>query len=88
VRIERDNLYLCTDCTLVACNGSHGADIEPEQLERTETGLANLGAHLVPDFDSETGDGLETFSRVPCDACGTRLCGYRARFASLGEENA
>lgn len=83
MRIERAKLYLCTDCTLVACNGSHGADIESDQLTRTNTGLARLGPHLVPNFDSETGDGLETFSRVPCDACGSHLAGYRARFATL-----
>lgn len=55
-----DNLYLCSDCTMVACNRSRGADIEPEQLQRTETDLRAL-AHVVPNFDSETGEGLETF---------------------------
>jgi hypothetical protein len=85
MRIIQDELYLCSDCTMVACNGSHGLDIEPEQLQRTENGLAKLGKHLVPNFDSETGDGLETFSRTPCDSCGSGLTGYRARFAILGQ---
>jgi len=84
MQVIRDNLYLCSDCTVVACNGSHGADIEPEQLQRTETGLANLG-NVVPDFDSETEDGLLTFSSIPCSVCGSHLAGYRARFAVLGE---
>ena len=85
MKVIQDNLYLCTDCTLVACNGSAGADIQPEQLARTEAGLAGLGPHLVPNFDSESGDGLREFSSSPCAACGSHLAGYRARFAILGE---
>jgi len=86
MKIIRDGLWFCSDCTMVACNGAHGADIEPEQLQRTETGLAKLGANVVSDLDGETGDGLETFSSVPCDSCGSHLAGYRARFAILGDE--
>jgi len=85
VKVIQDGLYLCSDCTMVACNGSYGADITPEQLKATEDGLAKLGRNLVPDFDSETGDGLETWSSVRCASCGTRDAGYRARFAILGE---
>jgi len=85
VQVIEDGLYLCSDCTMVACNGSHGADISPEQLQRTEAGLANLGSNLVPDFDSESSIGLREFSSVPCSACGSHLAGYRARFAVLGD---
>jgi hypothetical protein len=85
MRVIKDGLYLCSDCAMVACNGEHGADIEPEQLQRTEQGLAALGPHLVPDFDSETGEGLREFSASPCSGCGSQLAGYRARFAILGE---
>ena len=84
MRVIQDNLFLCSDCTMVACNGSHGLDIDPEQLKRTETGLAKLGKHLVPNFGSETGDGLESFSTIPCDSCASGLAGYRARFSILG----
>jgi hypothetical protein len=85
MQVTQDNLYLCTDCTMVACNGSAGADIEPAQLQRTQAGLVALGPHLVPNFDSETGDGLREFSSSPCSGCGSELAGYRARFAILGE---
>jgi hypothetical protein len=85
VRVIQDELYLCSDCTTVACNGSQGADIEPEQLKATEDGLAKLGRNLVPDFDSESSIGLREFSGVRCRACGSHFAGYRARFAILGE---
>jgi hypothetical protein len=54
-------------------------------VSSTIKGLEKLGPHLVPDFDSETGEGLMEFSGAPCKACGTHLAGYRARFAILGE---
>jgi hypothetical protein len=85
MRVIQDNLYLCSDCTMVVCNGFSGAVMEPEQLQATESGLARLGPDLVPDFDSETEDGINCFSRMPCKSCGTDLAGYRARFAILGE---
>jgi hypothetical protein len=81
VQIDRDNLWLCSDCTRVACDGILG--IELTNPTATIIGLDKLGPHLVPDFDSETNEGLREFSSVPCDACGTHLAGYRARFATL-----
>jgi hypothetical protein len=83
MRIDQDNLWLCSDCTLVACNGIHGGELSNPPA--TIIGLNKLGTHLVPDFDSETREGLREFSSVPCDACGTHLAGYRARFATLTE---
>jgi hypothetical protein len=83
MRVLQDGLYLCSDCTQVACNGPHG--IELEDAQATMDGLALLGPHLVPDFNSDTGEGLRTFDNWPCEACGTSLAGYRAQFAILGE---
>jgi hypothetical protein len=83
LKVIEDNLWLCSDCTQVACNGPHGVQLENEK--DTLDGLANLGPHLVPDFDSETGDGIEEFSRRICESCNTTLAGYKARFAQLGE---
>ncbi len=85
MKVIEDELYLCSDCTTVACNGSDGADISSEQLRATSAGLAKLGRNLVPDFDSESSIGLREFSGVRCRACGSELGGYRARFAILGE---
>jgi hypothetical protein len=86
MRIVKDNLFLCADCTAVSCNGTGGLDIPEKTLAETVRGLEHLGPHLVPDFNSETGDGLLEFSRRACDSCETVLAGYRARFAILGEE--
>jgi hypothetical protein len=83
VRVIHDDIWLCSDCTQVACNGEHG--IELSDSEATIRGLSLLGPHLVPDCDSETGEGLDEFSRTVCDACKTPLAGYRARFAILGD---
>ncbi len=83
MKIIQDELYLCSDCTQVACNGASGTVLE--NPDATMRGLEALSPHLVPDFDSETGTGLDEFSNVPCASCKTRLAGYRARFAILGE---
>jgi hypothetical protein len=78
-------LYLCSDCTLIACNGPYGMDISPRDLDTLVQDVTKLGPYLVPDFDSESGDGIWEFSRIPCDSCHTQLAGYRARFAILSE---
>ena len=83
MRVIQDELYLCSDCTVVACNGASGTVLE--NPDATMRGLESLGPHLVPDFDSETDEGLDDFSCVECDSCKTNLAGYRARFAILGE---
>jgi hypothetical protein len=85
VRVIQDDLWLCSDCTQVACNGPHGAELT--DAVSTLAGLDALGPHLVPDFDSnaETNTGIDEFSRVACASCKTHLAGYRARFAILGE---
>lgn len=82
MQIITDGLWLCSGCTYVACNGEHGAALE--KREATLAGLERLGRNLVSAFDSETGEGLRTFSSIPCECCGTRLKGYRAEFAVLG----
>lgn len=83
MRIKQDTIWLCSDCTFVACNGSHGMDIGANTLTSVQAGLAKLGPHLVPNFDSETGEGIREFTDRICESCGTSLAGYRARFAQL-----
>lgn len=58
----------------------HSPDVD-QGLER----LAHGGCQVVPDFDSDTGEGVEEFSWAPCDCCQTRLGGSRHRFATLHE---
>lgn len=85
MEIIKDGLWLCSDCTYVACNGSHGTDLSANDLAIVVMGVSELGPHLVPDFDSETSEGLREFSAHQCDSCLSTLTGYRARFALLGD---
>lgn len=87
MRVIRDNVWLCQDCTQVSCNGPHGLDIPEKTLAETVRGLARLGTHLVPDFDSETGKGIRNYTWLACTSCETTLAGYRARFAVLGDDS-
>ena len=124
MKIIRDDIQLCTDCTIAAVNGDFtgldyhygyewkcltcardgrgrtpdrcpsclseqdqnhgphsGADLRMAEIV---AGLEKLGPHLVPDYDSETGKGIDEFSSRPCGCCGTRLAGERHDFAILG----
>lgn len=90
MKVKRDDLWLCQDCMIAAVNGdftgldfSQGKEAADARMATIITGLERLGPHLVPDFDSETGEGVEDFSRKGCDCCETRLAGSRHRFAVL-----
>lgn len=85
MRIIVDDLWLCPDCTIAACNDDYtGMDDATEKSVRE--GLAKLGPNLVPDNDSETGEGIEEFTWARCDCCNGKA-GSRHRFAILGEES-
>jgi hypothetical protein len=83
MKVVQDDLWFCECCTLAAVNGDlcecdHHA-------EEVEAGADEFGPHLVPDFDSETGEGIEEFTRWTCDCCKSPLHGKKHRFAVLGE---
>lgn len=91
--VVQDDLWLCTDCLLAAVNDDYtGLDYHYDEQEadkrmkKIQAGLDELGTHLVPDFDSDTGEGIEEFSRTTCDCCGEWRAGERHRFAVLGEK--
>lgn len=86
MKVAQDNLWLCVDCTLYACNGDLSGIQEEAQEQAVMQGVDALGMHLVPDFDSETGEGHEEFSNCGCDGCGSGLAGEMHRFAILGAE--
>ena len=84
--VVQDNLWLCVDCLMFACNGDTTGIDDDKRAKQVTDGVAALGPHLVPDFDSETEEGIRDFSSCGCDACGSRLAGTMHRFAVLGEE--
>ncbi len=92
MKVVHDDLWLCVDCLMVAVNDDpSGIDCGSEEktdarIARIYQGLRELGPHLVPDFDSDTGEGREEFSRRGCDCCGSGLAGEFHRFAILGED--
>lgn len=94
--VIQDDIWLCVDCLMLACNGDAsgieggnegGKQTDEERIAECEAGLEKLGPHLVPDFDSEADedDGIREFSWCGCDCCGSRLGGSFHRFAILGE---
>ena len=82
MEVKISDLWLCQDCLFAAVNGDMPED--PATAEKVSKGLAALGPHLVPDFDSETGSGINEFSWRTCDCCNSPLGGSRHRFAVLG----
>jgi hypothetical protein len=89
MQVVRDDLWLCVDCTVWACNGDASGIEGEDRVRAVQDGVAKLGPHLVPNFDSnadeDEDDGIREFSRCGCDACGSRLAGMMHRFAVLGE---
>lgn len=89
MKIVRDGLWLCVDCLMAAVNGDVSGIESRERVAAVDTGLSKLGRLLVPDFDSESGDGCEEFMRAPlggCACCSSTLAGTFHRFAILGPE--
>lgn len=93
MRIAQDDLQLCEDCTIAAVNGdftgldySYGEPEATERMREIEIGLEKLGLYLVPNYDSEDNTGIEEFSTLACDCCGTHLAGSRHCFATLEPE--
>jgi hypothetical protein len=91
MEVIQGNLWLCSDCLPAAVNGDLGAmdyyyhkATAEHRKQAVTAGLRRLGGGLVPDFDSETGEGILSFSLVTCGCCGMDLAGERHRFAVLG----
>jgi hypothetical protein len=68
---------------MVACNGDTSGIDDDEREAEVVAGVAGLGPHLVPDFDSETEEGIREFSACGCDSCGSHLAGTMHRFNLL-----
>lgn len=80
-----DDLWLCPDCMIVAVNDDESGVESEEVLTQIREGLADLGPHLVPSFDSESEDGIVQRHGC-CDACCRSFWSQWHRFAILGKE--
>ena len=93
MKVIQDDLWLCSDCVQAAVNNDYtGLQYHyiserhaNDKMAEIQEGLEKLGPYLVPDFNTETLDGINSFSKVYCDCCGDHLHGERFRFAILGE---
>lgn len=86
MKVSDVELWLCTDCTMFAVNGDLPADSTPA---RDKEILAGASAYppIVANYNSDTGEGMDEFSRRACDCCDSPLAGARTRFAQLVEES-
>ena len=86
MHVKADNLWFCVDCTIGAVNGDFSGVEEGERLAQVMAGMDNLDPNTVPDFDSETGEGIKEFlAWTKCSCCGSRHGGGFHRFAVLAE---
>lgn len=101
MKIIDDNLTLCEECMLVLETGDvtfldYYYD-EPESTERLKTieqGIIDLhnsntlykDTAIVPNYDSETGEGIDEYSIAICDCCNSRLGGKKYRYSLIGNK--
>lgn len=85
MKVIQDDLWICTTCLIPVVNGDLSG-LSDDEAKEVEMGMNSLPEHFVPDFDSETGEGIVAFSdSYTCECCGTSLAGEWHRFAVLGE---
>lgn len=97
MKVIRDGIELCADCMMFAVNGDvtgiafscSDEDDAENRIRDIMEGVGQFGPHLVPDFDTDTGDGYEEFSSRGCDACreNANKGGSLYRFAVLGPDD-
>jgi hypothetical protein len=88
--VTHDDLWLCEDCHMAA-SGADVTIIDQAQAKATENGLARLAedGYLVPDRNSDTGDGCDVLMSARCSCCNVlHLHGLHNRYAILGEPEA
>lgn len=84
--IEHANAEVCTDCYFAHHYGYRWdgrewyAGESDEPCEREPLALL-AGYDLADNTDSETGEGIDTFSWHSCEGCGSGLGGARYRLA-------
>lgn len=86
MRVVNDAIWVCADCLLCLCNGDTSGIDSDRRAAAVEEACADMGPHIVPNYDSETGAGMDEFSCFACECCDSPLAGSRHRMALLGEE--
>lgn len=85
--VTHDDLWLCEHCHMAA-SGEDVTILDQNQAKATEDGLARFAqlGHLVPDSDSNTGNGSDVLTTTRCACCKVRGQGLFNRYAILGPE--
>ncbi len=81
-----NDAWVCVDCYFAHHYGAHEHDGEwfagDSYTPADREPLGKLaGCELADNTNSETEEGMDTFSRSPCDGCGSTLGGARYRLA-------
>jgi hypothetical protein len=88
-RAPRDyaDIWVCVDCYFAHHYGAHEhegqwyAGESDIPSDRKPLGMIDDERHLADNTDSETGEGIDSFSMSRCDGCGSSLGGERYRLA-------
>ncbi|WP_323985723.1 hypothetical protein [Pseudomonas canadensis] len=84
-----ESFWLCDDCLFAAAYEDYSTLSLYYTTDETVKRFAGIHRGLVglmpisADFDPEGGWGIEVFSLLPCDGCGSHLHGQRHRFTRL-----
>jgi len=84
-----ESFWLCDDCQFAAAYEDYSALSLYYTTNEVEKRLAALPRELIrlmplsADFDAEAGWGINTFSSLPCDGCGSPRSGQRHQYTRL-----
>jgi hypothetical protein len=89
MKTEYGDIMVCTDCYFAHHYGAHEHEGQwfagESDSPCDDEPLSELdGYELADNTDSETGEGIDTFSWSSCDGCGSTLGGSRYRLAVWG----
>jgi hypothetical protein len=77
------NIWVCIDCMLTEEQDGKPDDFDGDR-EPWEL-WDNPNCTLTPNWDSDTEEGMATFSWSPCEGCGSILGGSRWRYMVWGD---
>jgi hypothetical protein len=92
MKVTDDDYWVCSDCLPVIANGDYthldnyyvsedqsGEISLEDKIDAIDSGMESAGGYIVP------GSEEDEYSTRGCDCCCTKLAGYRARCAVLGD---